>query len=788
MVVPFNACIARPSEGAQKYLLVDHLESVAKASGSPTGDPLAKCLFLAGLLHDVGKAQYKWQQYANKQTRGKAEVNHAYLGAALFFLFVDYFYRPQLLGNENNLTFLVLNLTRDLANHHGLLSDLDCSEPPWQFAWQASALNDIDLVGLVNFVASHLPEFCPPWAVEADEIAGKMQQSRKIWFRYCALLDDFREISPSDAANLCLRTNTGKLIAADRFDAGALETVCLEPKVIQPAIKKIENFIHRKSSAPSNQISSWIATERNRCREQAMETYLAHPDKLFYKLQLPTGLGKTITGLNVSLLAGAKQGRKRIIYVAPYLSIISQAAAEIAKATGLEVLQHHHLAAAQSDQFDQKDYLVMESWQAPVVVTSFNQFFTGLFPRRAQHTMRLNAMDNAFIIIDEPQIIDQGAWNLFLIMLEALALEKNAQVLLMTATMPPLEVLSETPHPLVAQIPAPNRYQVCIKQDKYEQDNLAQQIFEDCRQNNSVAVILNTIADAANLFDGLKDQNNSAINCFNLHGAMHALHKKHIIGEIKNSLDTRQPTLAITTQIIEAGVDLSFQCLWRARPILPSVAQAAGRANRHGAGKQALVKVFDYVRNGKLTRQYVYKDVIAREETDNLLDQQTKWPETELNELVALFYQNYFQRQPGTAALNFLKEAAAGAWQKLAGVNPFAEVGYKKVPVFVPLGEQWLDSTVTNLMCEFNIQTLDEIYEKYIMLGWLEKLPFIQRKRFMALMQQFIVPVGEKLAKKVSTQRSERRSINYINYLDDYNLETGFGHLMGQEQDAIFMI
>src|SRR5690606_21637679 len=124
------------------------------------------------------------------------------------------------------------------------------------------------------------------------------------------------------------------------------------------------------------------------------------------------------------------------VYVAPHVSILSQAAEQIRKATLLDVMEHHHLSVAVREDMDEGMYLVMESWQSPVVATTFHQLFRALFPRRAQHTLRLPALERAVVILDEPQMIDPAMWNVLLSMLEAAHREMGTQTLLVTATLP----------------------------------------------------------------------------------------------------------------------------------------------------------------------------------------------------------------------------------------------------------------------------------------------------------------------------------------------------------------
>jgi len=178
---------------------------------------------------------------------------------------------------------------------------------------------------------------------------------------------------------------------------------------------------------------------------------LGHPDQHVFTLLLPTGYGKTLTGLRVALEA-VRTGRcKRMVYVAPYISILSQSANVIEKATGLRVFLHHHLsilamgdnpkkpkkvdpkkAREDGQREDHQPYDLLDTWQAPIVATTFNQLFRALFPARAQECLRIPALDGAFVFIDEPQIVNVKVWCAFLRAMAVVAGERKCQVLFCT--------------------------------------------------------------------------------------------------------------------------------------------------------------------------------------------------------------------------------------------------------------------------------------------------------------------------------------------------------------------
>ncbi len=791
MVIPLKNCWARPREGNITYPLKDHLLAVAHAIGSPKGEPVARLLFLAGLFHDAGKAQLAWQEYIkNPHKQRGTGVSHAPIGAALFAVYGHYFLQYLGLARSREMQVLFLRLTCDVADHHGKLSDIEM-DPPWSGKWDPGQLETMDMVGLANLLQEYLSETYPPWGLDPEKIQAELSGLRRPWQRYVLRLGHFRR--PGDPRGLaahCDRSNTAALIVADRFHAGGIEENQINSETAKKALDNFHRYCQERAVQIKNMGGTSITGTRQQVQDQAVRRFCQDPQQLIYTLELPTGFGKTLTGLRVALTACQQNDLQRIIYVAPYLSILSQAAGEIRQATGLEPLQHHHLAVSEKKEFDDRDYLSMESWQGPIVVTTFNQLFRALFPARAQQTMRLKALDSAFVIVDEPQIIDSGTWNVFLTMLEALARNKHMQVLLMTATLPPTEAgLTTTPVPLAPQkLKTANRFNISVAKGSWDAQSLAEIAVTTCEEKGSVGVVVNTIADATQIYLAAKDLAGDDVDIFNLHACMQPQHKRYQIKAIQDQIANKsgKPVLVISTQIIEAGVDLSFRHIFRARPIVPSVVQTAGRVNRHGEGEPGIVSVIDFLREGKTdTRRYVYRDAIIREETDALLTLGSTWGEEKTGELVRMYYKEVFARNLNTAILECFSDAAAGQWSSLAGIDPFRS-DIPSVPVFVPAGEEWLTDNAKELMTHYDCEGIEELYESYVEPGWLARKPFIERKRFLSLMQEFIVPVNLKVARQVADLSGDKPIVPAVNP-EDYSAETGFGHLVGVDAESIFL-
>lgn len=841
MVIPFNDCIARPAEGARPpQLLRDHLFQVAeqwennvglydKCNGPNTNVPKILCR-LGGLLHDAGKARASWQKYVNNsQYSKKGKVFHSPVGAALFFYVskklvpcVESGFVTEKQVSSTDISVLRVGITLDIAGHHGEIRDIN-ENTPWEPGFSLDHFDEMDLDGLFAFIVNNLG--LSEMNLTAEEAVMYIsKQAPSEWHKLSLVtLPKLRyQITRSpkryhEAAKRCLKLRTSGLIVADRFDAARVVRTYLSPEMAGIASVKVANYLESKShSALEGRANKELVSIRGTAQDYAVSAYLKHPEEGIYRLNLPTGLGKTMASLRVALTACAHGATERVIYVAPYISILSQATSEIRSATGLEVIQHHHLSVLESSDENEDVYLLtMESWQAPVVTTTFNQFFLALFPRRAQQTLRLDALRNAFIIVDEAQIIDAGVWKVFLKMIESLVEQVNCQVLFITATMPPVENgLSKAPFSLSPEnIEVKPRYEVVKEPEVFDSDRLIDEVVSTLTEGKHVAVVLNTVKNTSRLFSLLQDKlcdigMLEGTRLYHLSGAMTPLHKSYVIEAIRNDLEfsgtikgfvkdalpdcteqIRQPSgewclgdlkengyhypvAVVCTQVLEAGVDLSFDCIFRELPIMPSIVQVAGRANRHGE-KESLsqVRVFRFVDDhGKEPRDYVYRSSVWREETDRILDQTGGWLESDSSGLLEEFFEECYERAPGEAFLDWLVDCAVGNGSALRRVVPFEE--YRKpIDVFLPL-EDWITPSIKDVMKSFGIDGVDGIYDRYLEPGFVSNMPFVKRKRFFALMQHFTVPVDWKTAKRIADRHGDSTLWRLID-CDYYDRHTG---------------
>lgn len=859
MVVPFQQCKARPDEKGRQFLLTAHLSAVARSYGRLDGSSEDRLYFLGGLCHDAAKGRKKWQENLNGPKGSRPP--HAAPSALLYS-----FYASGLLeiwGKKGKidrsarqiLRTVIIRVSRDIFDHHRELGDIEQNVPWLNSPSKDLLLYDLDLAGFQNFLTMYFDEFSENPLPRPETILEWEKSFRKKWPRW----SNFSPVIPKLCSKLslskleverklCIRNRTARFISADRMDAAQIIPVYLDPPSAQNALTKLEDYCKKRAAAllKREPNAQEIINKRVYAQTQSLQQYLNRPTEQFYALSLPTGLGKTLTSLRIGLEACAQGKYSRIIYAAPYISILSQATKEIHDATELEVLQHHHLAVLTEKDFDDKDVLISESWQSPVVTTTFNQLFRALFPYRAQDTVRMPAMEKAFLIIDEPQIIDSIKWNLFLAQLQATTQKLNCQTLFISATLPPFGYAGiKPPYELKTTITMPSRYQMQYSPEATCENDVTKAIVNAlpkhvCVANSanstlqhraghlpkSVCTVMNTIRDACTIYlrvkkrlldthagslkfldDIILSSNNPAnhsknIFLFNLNGLMTPVHKEIIIDTLSYCLQQNQPAAAISTQIIEAGVDLSFERGLRARALHPCHIQFAGRSNRHGEGDAAVVQIVNFLR-GKETdsRQWVYTSSIEREETDKIMQTCKQWDEIESLQMLDKYYKATFARNQNTALLNFYSNVALGNWSVFAGIEPFGK-SYPSAPVFIPWPEKytlqkitaWYHKYLPNKVCtaqkvlelmkKYATETVEEIYARYTDHEFRKSLDFVQRKLFMALLQQFQVAVGEKML-GITYQ-----TLNYpiLRLIDKnlYSLETGLAHHIGQEDRELY--
>ncbi|MHB9095642.1 MAG: CRISPR-associated helicase Cas3', partial [Eubacteriales bacterium] len=320
-----------------------------------------------------------------------------------------------------------------------------------------------------------------------------------------------------------------------------------------------------------------------------------------FTLTVPTGGGKTLSSLSFALNHALRYGKERVIYVIPYTSIIEQNAAVFRDVLGGEnVLEHHsNFAYPREGQAEteaeyaagmgEKMKLSAENWDMPIIATTNVQFFESLFAARSSKCRKLHNIANSVIIIDEAQMIPTGFLKPCLNAVVELAANYNSTVVLCTATQPAIKkILPEGISP-VEIIDDPAGLYMSFK--RVQVSNIGSvsddELAERMKGNDQVLCIVNSKKHARLLYEKISGQ-----GTFHLSTRMCPEHRTKVLETIKKRLKEGQACRVVSTQLIEAGVDIDFPVVYRSLAGIDSIAQSAGRCNREGLRQAGQVYVF----------------------------------------------------------------------------------------------------------------------------------------------------------------------------------------------------
>ncbi|MFZ5353394.1 MAG: CRISPR-associated helicase Cas3', partial [Bacillota bacterium] len=316
-----------------------------------------------------------------------------------------------------------------------------------------------------------------------------------------------------------------------------------------------------------------------------------------YQLSVPTGGGKTLSSLRYALEHARKYNKDRIFYIIPFITITEQNAKEIKDILGREdiVLEHHSNVVIDNNDEDYK--LLTERWESPIIFTTMVQFMNTLFEGGTQSIRRLHNLANSVIIFDEIQTLPIKSVHLFNNAINFLSYICNASVVLCTATQPLLEItdkpvkLCENPNIVPDIYKRFEQFKRVELKDKtinggYSIDLLKDFITEKSESSKSILVIVNTKSVARNLFERLNKimdtiEKGKKCTLFHLSTNMCPINRLDVLKKMKEKLG-KERLICVSTQLVEAGVNISFECVIRSLAGMDSLSQAAGRCNRHG--------------------------------------------------------------------------------------------------------------------------------------------------------------------------------------------------------------
>ncbi|MCR4402504.1 MAG: CRISPR-associated helicase Cas3' [Firmicutes bacterium] len=353
---------------------------------------------------------------------------------------------------------------------------------------------------------------------------------------------------------------------------------------------RLERYLRQKTAgAPDTRV--------NRIRAEVLQACIAaaQSEPGLFTLTVPTGGGKTLSSLAFALRHAVMHGLDRVIYVIPFTSIIEQNAAVFREAVGADAVLEHHSNVVRHQEGEDSGLvrrleLAEENWDMPLVVTTNVQFFESLFSNRSSRCRKLHNVAKSVVILDEAQMLPVELLQPCVAALAELVTNYRATVLLCSATQPALGGLLPADIKVKEIVPDPSSLYNALKRvvvsngGKLENDEVAAEILS----RKQALCIVNTRAHARRLFERLGENDGH----YHLSAAMCPVHRAQRLGEIRERLRSAMPCRVISTQLVEAGVDLDFPVVMRAMAGIDSIAQAAGRCNREGLRDRGEVIVF----------------------------------------------------------------------------------------------------------------------------------------------------------------------------------------------------
>lgn len=544
--------------------LETHLESVAElAEQHAMAFGAASWGRLAGLWHDLGKFSPDFQEYIRQASEahleGKAgRVNHSSAGALLAI---------ERFGKIGRI------LAYCIMGHHAGLPDWQSEISPR--ASLACRLEQKEL--LQTAIEAGIPTAILNQALPIEKAKNGTGLSRSLW----------------------LRMLFSSLVDADFLDTEAF----MDPEKARrrqgyPTLAELTPLFDRymtekTAGAPITKVNRIRAEVLQACRDKAAD-YSG-----LFTLTVPTGGGKTLSSLAFSLCHATFHGKRRIIYVIPYTSIIEQTADQFRTIFGETVLEHHsNLDVADVSKEDARSRLACENWDAPLIVTTTVQFFESLFASRTSRCRKLHNIAQSVVILDEAQLLPTDFLKPVLEVMRELQENYGVTFVLSTATQPALGPHKSMDFDFVGLpglqeiIPSSLSLYERLQRTKVKTlEGLTTSLPWDAlgvrlSSHESVLCIVNRRDDARILWEKMP------VGTFHLSALMCGAHRSERIAEIKANLKAKKPTRVISTQLVEAGVDLDFPVVYRALAGLDSVAQAAGRCNREGTLQHGMVYIF----------------------------------------------------------------------------------------------------------------------------------------------------------------------------------------------------
>lgn len=620
------------------------------------GTGLEDAAYLAGLLHDMGKYSDQYNAYLCKAVAGedvrRGSVNHTFAGVR--FLLENYHFGKTMFQNMTSEL-----LAYAAGAHHGSFDGID-KERKNGFIHR---MNKED-IGYEE-AAARFETYC----------AGKEELDRRFLASETEIgncvknvLNTIsqgvrRETAQTELTfymGLLARTLQSAVIDGDRKDTAAFLNGAVIPadrsgeerrRMWGDCLTRMEKKLKTMSGDGSlNQARAWISDQ---CRN------MAESESGIYRLNVPTGGGKTLSALRFALAHAEKWQKKRIIFVSPLLSILEQNAEVIRSFVQDDsvILEHHSnfiQTEEQEEELDKRE-LLTETWESPILITTLVQLLNTMFGGRTTCIRRFHSLYDSVIVIDEVQTVPTKLLSMFYLTLNFLAESAGATIVLCSATQPYVKALEYPLHePVFDMVPYREDIWSVFKRTEIKNegrkslDEIASFAKEVLEEADSLLVICNKKSESEYLYGALSDVE---AETYHLSAAMCMQHRRDVLRDINENLKNAgkpqgRKIICVSTQVIEAGVDISFQRVIRLSAGMDSVIQAAGRCNRNAESGEGVAEPV-YLISCKGEKLFHLQEIQAgKDATEALLNAVHTQPDRFRNDLSSEeSIQYYFQKR-----------------------------------------------------------------------------------------------------------------------------------------------
>ncbi|MBD2518601.1 CRISPR-associated helicase Cas3' [Nostoc sp. FACHB-973] len=541
--------MARITEDKRKQLLSRHLLEVAQRCSDIVPEQFRDVAYYAGLWHDLGKYRQEWQNYLSGKSK---RIPHAAHGAML----------AQMIMNSDKIPAIAYII----AGHHTELrhklhlksANFEEKAQGWEQAQEAAKQE------IPNFIPEQFPDI---------------------------------NLQDNNRREFAIRMLFSVLVDTDRLNAQIFESL-QNWEASASCVDLQYSFNPHCFNPPSPEQAS---TEINRIRNVFVEYCISAAElpKGIFRLTGACGVGKTIASAKFARLHAKNHNMSGIVYVGPLKSIIEQTAEVYRGLFGeTNVLEHH--SGFEPKLEDVKEYkLNTERWDKPLIVTSGVQFYESLFANSPSKCRKLQGLINKVILIDEAQTIPGHLVRPILDVLNVLVQDWGCTVVLMSATQPAFgNIIEDNAHDIIPDEKSSdffkqlNRVTYRFVEDIWSWADIAQDI--ELSKEQKVLIIVNTTKLAREGYYELSKMIPG--NWFHLSSKMCPEHRSQVLSQVHSLLNPgeSESCFLISTQVVEAGVDIDFSRVYRQLAPLDSLVQAAGRCNRQGlkSKDKSIVTVF----------------------------------------------------------------------------------------------------------------------------------------------------------------------------------------------------